>query len=62
MEVSEETIQASSTDELMAQLSSEHPFLKEITYTLFLNQELVRENKPLKESDVVVLCPPFAGG
>lgn len=58
----EQELQASSSEELMDQLKTQHPFLEDMTYTLFKNQELIRGDVPLQYDDEVVLCPPFSGG
>ncbi len=52
--------------ELIAQIREEYPVLSEIlscnAVIVSVNQELVNEDSPLKDSDEVALMPPFSGG
>jgi len=47
---------------LQNQLQSLIPGLKDYTYRLAINQEIIDSNCTLKEGDVVAVMPPFAGG
>jgi sulfur-carrier protein len=52
----------SGTDELKNHLFKTWPDLKNYTFRFAVNQELIEENRALKEGDIVAIMPPFAGG
>jgi molybdopterin synthase sulfur carrier subunit len=51
-----------NTDQLKKKLLSLYPGLSEIDFAIAVNNQIVRENHPLKKNDVVSLLPPFSGG
>jgi sulfur-carrier protein len=51
-----------NTDQLKKKLLSLYPDLSGIDYAIAVNNQIVRENHPLKKNDVVSLLPPFSGG
>lgn len=50
------------TDELNNKLHREYPGLKNHTYRIAVNQEMIEENTRLADGDEVALLPPFSGG
>lgn len=50
------------TDELNKYLQNKYPELKEYTYRIGVNQEIITDNVKLENGDEVALLPPFAGG
>ena len=58
----EEELECSSTDQLLEIVVKRNPSLGSVKKSIFVNQELIKENTELGPSDEVVLCPPFAGG
>jgi len=51
-----------NTDQLKKKLLFLYPDLSGIDYAIAVNNQIVRENHPLKKNDVVSLLPPFSGG
>lgn len=51
-----------STGQLIRKLQSEFPGLRGKTYVLAVNQEIVRDDTPLRDGYRVSLLPPFSGG
>jgi molybdopterin synthase sulfur carrier subunit len=51
-----------NTDQLKKKLLSLYPDLSDIDYAIAVNNQIVRENYPLRNEDVVSLLPPFSGG
>ena len=47
---------------LKEKLYDDYPAIKELTFKLAINTELINFNKELNDGDVVALLPPFAGG
>lgn len=43
-------------------LHESFPAMASMTYLIAVNQQIVKENIALKESDVIALLPPFSGG
>jgi molybdopterin synthase sulfur carrier subunit len=43
-------------------LQNDFPALKKYTYKIAVNQEIIMEEKKLKDGDEVAFLPPFAGG
>ncbi|WP_026762997.1 MoaD/ThiS family protein [Sediminibacterium salmoneum] len=50
------------TDTLEKELLKQFPALANKKYFLALNQQVIHENCPLKQGDIVALMPPFSGG
>ena len=50
------------SETLQNHLTSLIPGLKEYTFRLAINQQLIDSNCTLKEGDIVAIMPPFAGG
>ncbi len=53
---------AKDTDELNNILQSKYPGLKEYSYRISVNQEMITINTPIRDGDEIALLPPFAGG
>jgi molybdopterin converting factor small subunit len=51
-----------ATDEVLAVLKRQNPLLEKHTFTMALNEAVIKANSPLKADDVIALLPPFAGG
>ncbi len=51
-----------STDQLRQKLSDLFPALQHTTYLIAVNQQVIRENITLRETDIIALLPPFSGG
>lgn len=47
---------------LNRQLQLQYPELAKYSYKIAVNQELISEEKLLKEGDEVAFLPPFSGG
>jgi len=54
--------EVSDTDALKEKLLCQHPELKDATFLLAVNRQVIKENKILHENDEVAIMPPFAGG
>lgn len=52
----------SSSKILHEELIRLYPALKNKTYTIALNKELIFENEVLNNGDTIALLPPFSGG
>ncbi|MCC6722584.1 MAG: MoaD/ThiS family protein [Bacteroidia bacterium] len=52
----------SDTRELINFLETEYPQLKNIKYSVSVNNTIVNEIYKLKENDEIALLPPFSGG
>ena len=50
------------TVSLNEHILAKYPSLKNKTYRIALNRELVSERRDLKDGDEIALLPPFAGG
>ena len=50
------------TDELVQQLHTQYPMLKNATYLIAVDKVLIRENTPINLSSEIALLPPFSGG
>ena len=48
--------------ELQSKIESQYPEIKQIPYSLALNQLIIKEDDKLNENDEIALLPPFAGG
>lgn len=56
------TADVSSTDELKERLEKEHPALKNISYAIAVNKQMITETTALAPDATVALLPPFSGG
>lgn len=52
----------SSTDELKEQLETDYPALKNISYAVAVNKQMVTASTALEPNATVALLPPFSGG
>lgn len=52
----------SSTDELKEQLEADYPALKNISYVVAVNKQMVTASTALEPNATVALLPPFSGG
>jgi len=50
------------TEELLTSLYNEYPHLKELEFSLAVNQQLIQENTLLEGKEEIALLPPFSGG
>ncbi len=53
---------ADDTEHLIEMLLLLYPSLKNETYKIALNQNLIHQKQTLKEGDEIALLAPFAGG
>ena len=53
---------AANTRTLNNNLQKDFPALKKYSYKIAVNQEIITEEKKLKDGDEVSFLPPFAGG
>ena len=53
---------AANTRTLNNNLQKDFPALKKYTYKIAVNQEIISDEKKLKDGDEVSFLPPFAGG
>ena len=53
---------SSNVEKLNKSLHKDFPALKKYTYKIAVNQEIITEEKKLKDGDEVAFLPPFAGG
>jgi len=54
--------EAADTDELLAGLKIKFPALSAQKILVAVNQQIVKQNTPLREDDQVALMPPYSGG
>ena len=54
--------EVSTTDDVKEQLEKEHPALKNISYAIAVNKQMITTPTPLKTEATVALLPPFSGG
>lgn len=52
----------SSTDELKEQLETAYPALKNISYAVAVNKQMITTSANLEPDATVALLPPFSGG
>ncbi|APS37406.1 molybdopterin synthase sulfur carrier subunit [Salegentibacter agarivorans] len=50
------------TEELLNSLYNEYPDLKELDFSLAVNQQLIQQNTSLEGNEEIALLPPFSGG
>ena len=48
--------------DLKSKLITNYPNLKDYTYRMAVNQQMVEDNHRLLDNDTVAVMPPFAGG
>ncbi|HQQ93447.1 MAG TPA: MoaD/ThiS family protein [Bacteroidia bacterium] len=53
---------ARDTDELLEILMVKYPDLRNKSFSVALNNKMIKGPKPLNEGDVLALMPPFSGG
>jgi sulfur-carrier protein len=51
-----------NTDMLQDKLQSDYPKLKEASFVMALNRQIIQENTALTPGAEVALLPPFSGG
>jgi molybdopterin synthase sulfur carrier subunit len=51
-----------NTEHLLNEIFTKYPSLKDFTFKVAVNQELISEKQKLNDSDEIALMPPFAGG
>ncbi len=51
-----------STDDLKLRIEDDFPEIVHYTFRISLNNEIINDDRPLKNGDEVALMPPFAGG
>lgn len=55
-------LEATDTDELLKVLKARFPALAAQKILVAVNQQIVKNNIPLKDNDEVALMPPYSGG
>ena len=50
------------TDELMQELFKKYPSLREASFLIAVDREIIKGNTKLAEKTEIALLPPFAGG
>jgi molybdopterin converting factor small subunit len=53
---------ASDTAALMKIILQRYPELKDSTFLIALNRQVITDNRTLQDNDEVALMPPFSGG
>lgn len=53
---------AADTASLRHLITERHPGMCNVTFRLALNRNLLKEESPLKENDIIAILPPFEGG
>lgn len=56
------TIEASSTDGLVAAMKQQFKELEQIKFVVAVNKNVATDNTFLADGDTVALLPPFSGG
>jgi len=51
-----------SVSQLIEKVETKYPLIKNYTYKIALNREIILDNQSLEDNDEVALMPPFAGG
>lgn len=51
-----------TTEKLQQYLEGLYPEIKNIAFSIALNQKLINKNEALNDGDEIALLPPFAGG
>ncbi len=55
-------MKSGDVEQLNKKLQKDFPALKNYTYKIAVNQEIITTNKKLNNGDEVSFLPPFAGG
>ncbi|MFN8294714.1 MAG: MoaD/ThiS family protein [Chitinophagales bacterium] len=55
-------MKSGNVEQLNQRLRKDFPALKNYTYKIAVNQEIITGEKKLKDGDEVSFLPPFAGG
>jgi molybdopterin converting factor small subunit len=53
---------ADDTVSLRRQIIERHPEMCRVIFRLALNRNMLKEESPLKENDIIAILPPFEGG
>lgn len=53
---------AADTDMLELDLKNKFPQLKNFTYRIAVNKEIINKNTKLNDGDEIAFLPPFSGG
>lgn len=61
-EIKVEVSQINNTQMLKNKLQLDFPELKNVSYSIAVNQQLINTTVSINTGDVVALLPPFAGG
>ena len=51
-----------SSDKLLKNIKEQYPELKNKTFQIAINQQIINTNTTLNDGDEIALLPPFAGG
>jgi molybdopterin synthase sulfur carrier subunit len=54
--------QKQDTEELLNSLYDKYPDLRNMDFSLAVNQQLIQQNTPLEGNEEIALLPPFSGG
>jgi len=54
--------ESNSSDKLLKNLKEQYPKLKNKTFQIAVNQQIINTNTTLNDGDEIALLPPFAGG
>ena len=54
--------ESNSSDELLKNIKKQYPKLKNKTFQIAVNQQIINTNTTLNDGDEIALLPPFAGG
>jgi molybdopterin synthase sulfur carrier subunit len=57
-----EVIDVANSDELIKNLQSEYPALKDAKYRIAVNRNIIQSNTGLLQDAEIALLPPFSGG
>lgn len=50
------------TDQLVRVLVRQYPAFQQATYNIAVDKQVIQQNTPLVENNIVALLPPYAGG
>ena len=53
---------AADTETLELDLKNKFPQLKNFTYRIAVNKEIINKNTKIKDGDEIAFLPPFSGG
>ena len=60
--VSELTLDVKDTDGLMKEIASSYPQIRDLTYLIAVDRNIVQVNTPIKAIQELALLPPYSGG